>query len=309
MPPGTAKTSLPCSKAHLAVMSDPLDWVPLHHQHPQAQPGDEPVAHGEVGTVGRRPWGIFTHQRPVGGHVLIEVPVSGRIDHVDAVAQDGDDPSAALQGTPQGRTVDAIGAAADHHGPMPCQVQGHASRDHHAVGAGLSGPHHGHGGLLVDLGQLAPDVQHAGCGVQLDQPLGIGRVLTGQNADVQRVALGQDAVGSREILVQQRPADLRGQVRHLVIGRFAGEIGPLRGAEVLQQTGRIHAGGRSPGAQPQPVAQVAHGRLLPRLALAGGVSCLLLSAVHGKRKKLPPGRRFYYYISPFCPCQIQNREK
>ena len=38
MPPGTAKTSLPCSKAHLAVMSDPLDWVPSTTSTPRLSP-------------------------------------------------------------------------------------------------------------------------------------------------------------------------------------------------------------------------------------------------------------------------------
>ena len=64
MPPGTAKTSLPCSKAHLAVMSDPLDWVPSTTSTPRLSPAMSRLRTGKWAPLGGVPGGYSLTSAP-----------------------------------------------------------------------------------------------------------------------------------------------------------------------------------------------------------------------------------------------------
>ena len=163
-------------------------------------------------------------------------------------------PAAAPQRPPEGGGVHPLGHAADHQGPLPGQIQPQPAGGHDSIGAGLAGPHQGHGGLLVHLGQPSPAIEHAGGAVQLAQPLGIGRVLAGENPDAQGLALGQNLVGLGQVLVLQGLPDLLREARTGLKLLPPGKVGPLRGAKMMQNPGSVHPRGRSPGAQPNPVA-------------------------------------------------------
>ena len=178
-PPGDGEHIPPLLQGPSGGDEGAAGLAPLHHQHPQAQAGDEAVTHRKMGAGGRGARGILAEQRPGRRHVLIEVPMSGGINHVNAAAQHRHHPAAAPQRPPEGGGVHPLGHAADHQGPLPGQIQPQPAGGHDSIGAGLAGPHQGHGGLLVHLGQPSPAIEHAGSAVQLAQPLGIGRVLAG----------------------------------------------------------------------------------------------------------------------------------
>ena len=208
---------------------------------------------------GLGPRGILRDQGAGGGHVVIEGPILHGVDDVDAVAQHRDHLAAAPEGALDGGGIHAHGAAADHQSPLPGQAQAELAGGLHPVGAGPSGAHDGHRRLLVHQGQTALDVEDAGSGVELAQPLGILRVLDGEDPDAQPVALAQDIVGPLQTFVQQGLPDGSGQAGDGIVLGLAGEKSGLRAAEAVQDLGGVHPGGGASGAQPQPMAQGAHG--------------------------------------------------
>src|SRR3972149_3856514 len=100
----------------------------FHHDGPQRETGDRPVAQREVPGQRRRPHGELGDQRPALEHLADELPVLGRIGHVHAAAEDGDGASACRQRAAVCRGVDAAREAAhDGHtarGQVGCQALG-----------------------------------------------------------------------------------------------------------------------------------------------------------------------------------------
>ena len=126
----------------------------------------------------------------------------------------------------------------------------------HAVGGGLPGTHHGDGHLLVK-GELPPlPVQHHGRLVDGLQPLRVGGVLEGQQADAQPVAVPQNPVRPVQGLLHQGTDRLPAQPAQGLKGTPVGGVYLLRTAEPLQQAHGDLPRNPPPLGEPDPVLQI-----------------------------------------------------
>ena len=194
-----------------AVISAPLRSAASTTITPSDSPLISRFRCGNVPASGCARGGDFAEQRPVGGDLVGQLLVFGRIDVHHAAGQHGDRPSAGRQGAAMGRRVDAAGQPADDGQSRAGQAAGQPFGLPQAILRAVARADDAHGQGVVRP-QLAADEQHARRIVNLAEHPRIGGVGFGEDVDAVLAAerdfgLGVDLVVGRGDPARQSSAD------------------------------------------------------------------------------------------------------
>ena len=192
-------------------------------------------------------------------HILIEESVFFGIGHIHPACQHRYHAAAALQGAPQGQTVNSLGNPGHQQRSTSGQLQPQPGSHLLAVSGGLAAAHHANGRLFVKADAAAQDIQNCRWIAELAQTLGVVGILDGHDLHAQPVTPPQDGLALLHIFVQKASDRLGSKTwNHLQI-LLLRKVYPLRRAEVLQHPQHASLPHPFPGGQPEPVVQRRHG--------------------------------------------------
>jgi len=118
-------------------------WAFDQHHGP-GQGHLQAVARREMAGTDAAAGRLFADQETTPPHLLLQANVMTRIDAIEARAQHGNGAPAGVQTTLMGRSINAIGQAADDRPPCPSQSCTNGLGHGKAMDRRLTGSHHGH---------------------------------------------------------------------------------------------------------------------------------------------------------------------
>jgi hypothetical protein len=162
-----------------AEMSEPDRSAASTTTVPPGEAGDDAVASGEILRARLVAGGALRDDQAVLGDLTVKAFVLGRIDVVNAPAEDGDGARGEAGGL--GLAVNAEGEAGDGNEACAAKVSGHVTRDLAASGGGIAGANDGDG-VRAGERQLAQNGEQGRRRVQRDKQLGELRFAAGDQA-------------------------------------------------------------------------------------------------------------------------------
>ncbi len=241
----------------------------LHHNDSQTQPADDPVPSRKMQPQRRRAQRELAHDRPLGSHLVRQLPVFRRVDLVQPAPQNRQRSATRLQSAPVGRRVDAARQAAHDRqapaGQRASELAGHRL----AIAGGMSGPHDGNRCIITGF-QRPLEVEDRRRRGDFLQARGVGRVPPDNHA---HPSLGDPRlIFPKDTRAGEAPHGLRHPWTNPPHGEQRlgpGLPGPDRGAKGREKPLQAYA--TQLGKQPK------------------GPACLPLSPFHNRDPLHPPG--------------------
>ena len=243
-------------------------FLGLHHHQRPGEGRDEAVALQKSHSTHRLTFGRVLADDaapPLDGPA--ELPVGGGVGPVDGDAHHRDGGAVLPYRRPVSGAVQSVGQTAHDDGPRPGEAPPNILCGPQTVFGGLPGPHHSHGGRLIEPAGVAGAVEHQRHIGDAGEGQRIVRVVIGQDVDAFFHAHPRErAIGVRRVLRLTGPQCgifphcFAERVRFSRLPRASGIPEPVQHTACIE-TGRA----KRPG-QPEPVKDVIRPcrRVIPR---------------------------------------------